>query len=812
MENGWSFPRILMEELNVDEDAYPTAMNYNGDELIIYRSDNFIGDLYTSKLVDGFWTPLIRMNDNINTKYWESHACFSFTGDTLYFTSNRKDGYGGLDIYYSIRTEEGEWDVPVNLGPTINTRYNEETPFITKDGKTLYFSSYGHYNMGGYDVFYSTKLEDGEWAVPINAGYPINTTDDDVFFVPVRNGTFAYFPRLFEEGYGLTDIYLYEIFSETHPRKFQVKGTLGIETFENLSQPVRIVIIEQNSGDTVAFAIADSETGEFSFETKAGEYDMLIEGGDIETQTTSFEIPPDYREKEFEMKQAILLSQAKRLEDLISIRDDIRVKDTLILVETGDTLEISLTLEQKAVLYLNVIQEEQMIIQDSFPVNKQEFIYSYLPVPGDNLLKFKLIDEQGNLSYKDVHIIYTPRPGITAVTETEDAGSRSVTEEGLQEYLDRLSENARFDLKAFISGIDLAALGITTAVQLDRYLIEQAENQDYSAEHVDLLLVITPLNEKEAAEMRRQTLVEMSEGELQEVLIGLDLEAEGINREEELIFWLRVHVDEYNYTRQDVNDLILYNLQSDYLGAYRDQLVSISSNESLGRALSEMDLSKISNLQELYEYLLSEADNYGYESKDVNYLFSLLSQREELNELLGNLTETASGDLLRVLEELDPEKEGIDNPVGLISHLLDEAENNDYTPEDAMILLVNYLDTEDLREIIKLMIGISSGELLNLLLNLDIEQNHIRSLDDLYDYLIEQSRFYDYSEEDVIKLFLNLLRIIENEPIIEEIPIPPDLEDEGKSGTAWIFFILGGVAIIILILMFARRRKQEKDD
>ncbi len=227
IDGEWSFPRVLMEELQVDEDVYPASLSYDGNTLFIYRNDNFTGNLYTSTYAEGRWSSLTRLNENINTKYWESHASLNKPGDTLYFTSNRKGGFGGLDIYYSVKGSNGDWGKAVNLGSAINTKYNEETPFITADGKTLYFSSYGHYNMGGYDVLYTTKLSDGSWAVPINAGYPINTTDDDVFFNPVHNGTFAYFPRYRDEGFGRTDLYRLEIFSKTHPRKFMVKGMVG---------------------------------------------------------------------------------------------------------------------------------------------------------------------------------------------------------------------------------------------------------------------------------------------------------------------------------------------------------------------------------------------------------------------------------------------------------------------------------------------------------------------------------------------------------------------------------------------------------
>ncbi len=812
IEDGWSFPRILMEELQVDEDAYPTALNYEGDEMILYRSDNFIGDLYTSKLVDGFWTPPIRMNDNINTKYWESHGCFTRSGDTLYFTSNRKGGYGGLDIYYSVRGENGEWGIPVNLGPTINTRYNEETPFITTDSKTLYFSSYGHYNMGGYDVFYSTRLDDNEWSVPINAGYPINTTDDDVFFVPVRNGTFAYFPRLLDEGYGLTDIYLYEIYSKTHPRKFRVKGILGIETVQKLTHPLQIAVIEQHSRDTVAYAIADPETGAFSFVAPAGMYELLIEGEDIESNTTAFVIPEGYREKEFQMKQAILLTQAEHLEELTRIQDDIRVSDTLLLVETGDTLDIELILERRANLYVNVLQEGKQIRQDSFPVEKRQFTYAYAPVPGENILKFKLIDRRGNLSYKDVHIIYTPKPEVAVLKETKEPAGKPVVEEGLQDYLNRLEGNATGDLKDFLGGIDLAVLGIVSIDQLNQYLLEEAASEDFTTEEVNRLLVITPADEKKATEMLKEDLTKVSGGDLQKVLTELDMEAEGIDSEEALIFWLRDHVDEYNYTRQDINDLILKNMQSEYLNDYRDELMHISGNEALNKALAESDLSEISSLQELYEHLLTEADTYGYTAGDVNSLFAQLAQREEMNELLVNLTEIAGGGLLAALQDLDPEKEGIDTPVKLISYLMDESDNRDYTREDAMILLLDYLETKDLQEIIKLLIGTSSGDLLHLLLNLDTPQNNIHNLDDLYNYLIAQANYHDYTEEDVIKLFLNLLKIMEYEPIVEEIPVPTLTEMEGRPGMRWIYYLLGGLVLVLLIFLFARRREEDRED
>ncbi|MEZ5071858.1 MAG: tetratricopeptide repeat protein [Bacteroidales bacterium] len=148
---GWSYPQPITTSLGFDEDVYPVALNHDGTEMILYYDDDYVGNLYVSRFEEGRWMPAVKLEGDISTKYWESHACYGPDDKSLYFTSNRKGGYGGLDLYRSDRKPDGTWGPAVNLGPTVNTRFNEETPFVTQDG-TLYFSSYGHYNMGGYDV------------------------------------------------------------------------------------------------------------------------------------------------------------------------------------------------------------------------------------------------------------------------------------------------------------------------------------------------------------------------------------------------------------------------------------------------------------------------------------------------------------------------------------------------------------------------------------------------------------------------------------------------------------------------------------
>ncbi len=182
---GWSDPVPLNNQIGSAGDCFINSVSDDGRELYISRTDNFDSDIYVCFCQQGTWSPMHKLNKNINTIYYESHACVSPDGKRLYFTSNRKGGQGALDIYVSEKDEKGDWGKAVNIGPLINTPYNEESPFIADDNITLYFSSQGHSTMGGFDVFYTVLRPDGTWTIPENLGYPVNSTGDDINFVPV---------------------------------------------------------------------------------------------------------------------------------------------------------------------------------------------------------------------------------------------------------------------------------------------------------------------------------------------------------------------------------------------------------------------------------------------------------------------------------------------------------------------------------------------------------------------------------------------------------------------------------------------------
>ncbi|NJK86528.1 MAG: hypothetical protein HC906_11715 [Bacteroidales bacterium] len=185
--------------------AYGESATVNGEELYLIKQSEFNYDIYVSYYKDGNWAKAIKLNSKINSPKHESSVSISNDGNYLYFSSDRNGGFGGFDIYCSEKIN-GDWDKPVNMGNTINTTDDEEGPFISKDNKTLFFSSKGHRNIGGMDIFFSSRLEDNTWSKPENAGFPINTTDDDLFFTPFKNCSVVYYSKYDPKGFGRNDI------------------------------------------------------------------------------------------------------------------------------------------------------------------------------------------------------------------------------------------------------------------------------------------------------------------------------------------------------------------------------------------------------------------------------------------------------------------------------------------------------------------------------------------------------------------------------------------------------------------------------
>ncbi|HXC03495.1 MAG TPA: hypothetical protein VNZ86_02010, partial [Bacteroidia bacterium] len=207
---------------------------------------------------------------DVNSKEWETHACLSADQNTLYFVSNRAGGYGGRDIYKCVKLPNGKWSKATNLGPTINTEYDEDSPFIHPNKVDLYFSSRGHKTMGGFDIFFSTlNVDSNKWSEPVNIGYPINTTDDDVFYVTTPDGKRSYYSSSRPGGFGDKDIYMLK-FREGTPDKAVALIKGFINSADGGEIPLDIVI---NATDSATMELVSSTKPIH----RTGSYSLILE-------------------------------------------------------------------------------------------------------------------------------------------------------------------------------------------------------------------------------------------------------------------------------------------------------------------------------------------------------------------------------------------------------------------------------------------------------------------------------------------------------------------------------------------------------
>ena len=251
--NGhWTPAKNLGDQLNsLYQDGAMSITNL-GNEMY-FASDRPGGfgriDLYYSQKKNGVWSTPYNLGATINTPGWDSQPSISADGKTLYFVSTRPGGFGGSDIYMSTKDAKGQWTKPVNLGSTINTSYDDQTPFIHSDGQTLYFSSAGHPGMGSADIFYSRKDANGKWSEPVNIGYPINTKSEENSFTVSLDGKHVYYSSEHGKQPGDLDLFSFDLPEDARPIPVTyLKGVISnLTTGEFLSADVQLIDLETGS-------------------------------------------------------------------------------------------------------------------------------------------------------------------------------------------------------------------------------------------------------------------------------------------------------------------------------------------------------------------------------------------------------------------------------------------------------------------------------------------------------------------------------------------------------------------------------------
>lgn len=271
-DSVWSTAEYLSKEIN--------TYNYNEGAQCISPDGNYLFftgcnrpdglgrcDIYISRREGNGWSKPFNIGGPINTSGWESQPSISADGRTLYFVSTRKGGFGGYDIWKSDLKNDGSWTIPVNLGPQINTPYDEQSPFIHPDDESLYFSSNGWPGLGNKDLFMSRKLFDANkhsgWQTPINLGYPINTFGEESGLSISSNGKLAFFSSSMIGGFGGLDIYSFELPEKLRPKLVSyIKGIVFDQKTDELLN-AKVGIINLKDGKVIFDDSSDSESGEF---------------------------------------------------------------------------------------------------------------------------------------------------------------------------------------------------------------------------------------------------------------------------------------------------------------------------------------------------------------------------------------------------------------------------------------------------------------------------------------------------------------------------------------------------------------------
>jgi len=300
-EHGaWTKALDMGGVINSSENDATAGLSPDGQTLYIYQEKNG-GDLYETHLKGSSWSKPVVMSNKINSNYHESTISIGPDGKTFYLVSDRPGGFGGRDIYKILTDDKGNWGDIENLGPVINTQYDEEGVTIQADGKTLYFSSKGHNTMGGYDIF-SSVYENGHWTSPKNIGYPINTPDDDFCFCMAASGKHAYYSSIRKGGYGATDIYCITFLGDSLesgnkntalniPKLTLLKG---IVTDSTTRKPIEasIELVDNKKNVVIASFLSNSATGKYLVSLPTGiNYGIAVKADGYLFYSANFDIP-----------------------------------------------------------------------------------------------------------------------------------------------------------------------------------------------------------------------------------------------------------------------------------------------------------------------------------------------------------------------------------------------------------------------------------------------------------------------------------------------------------------------------------------
>lgn len=317
--DGWATPAGIGTNINTNLNDAAIAISNDGQKLFIFRDNGYDGgDIYISTLSGEEWSTPEKLRGDVNTGAWEGSASLSADEKTLYFSSEMPGGYGGKDLYKATLNPDGSWGHVKNLGPGINTAYDDDAPFMAPDGITMMYSSKGWNSMGGYDIFRAElNLADSTWGKPENLGYPINTTDDDIYFVLAGDGTKGYYASGKPGGYGLQDIYSVDVSRLMKaPVVYMLSGVITAG-----KKPADAQVTVENTDNNTVFR-------DFRSNSSSGNYLVNLPAGSVYKVTYTF---AGYPQQSITIDAKTLAAYTAKEVNIDFTKDTVPATDSLIV-------------------------------------------------------------------------------------------------------------------------------------------------------------------------------------------------------------------------------------------------------------------------------------------------------------------------------------------------------------------------------------------------------------------------------------------------------------------------------------------------
>jgi outer membrane protein OmpA-like peptidoglycan-associated protein len=353
----WTEPKVVpvASEYNVGT----AGISPDGQKMIIFMGGiDDPGSLFQITKTAESWTKPTILSNTINSKSLESTASITPDGKLIYFASNRQGTLGGLDLWKIEQKADGTWTAPVNLGPEVNSKANEDAPFIHPDQKTLFFTSDGHNSLGGRDIFQS-KLNNNKWTKPENMGYPVNTTANDNYFTLIADGTRAYFSSDRKGGQGSQDIYYLDMPpNAANIPLTMIKGKiLNHETGKPM--PTKMYVVDNETKKHVQFVYSpDPATGNYLIILPPNKnYDIIIESEGFLPYTLNVNVPN--QNYFYELYQMISLKTIKQFD--VVVGQEVFVKNAFYDTDEEAKTDLRKTHEAKLVQSGNVDVYDMML-------------------------------------------------------------------------------------------------------------------------------------------------------------------------------------------------------------------------------------------------------------------------------------------------------------------------------------------------------------------------------------------------------------------------------------------------------------------